>query len=69
MYDYGNVVHNNKYYGQSTPPEYDITSIPNNLPLLFAYGGNDLIADVKDVQALIYALSEHDPDKLVLLYS
>ncbi|KAL8474251.1 hypothetical protein ACS0TY_030206 [Phlomoides rotata] len=66
MYDYGN--DNNKYYGQPTPPVYDMASIPNNLPLFLAYGGKDLLSDVNDVQTLIDDLSEHDPDKLVLLY-
>ncbi|KAL8478216.1 hypothetical protein ACS0TY_030203 [Phlomoides rotata] len=68
MYDYGNVRDNNKYYGQPTPPVYNMKSIPNNLPLLLAYGGKDLLSYVKDVQTLIDDLSEHDADKLVLQY-
>lgn len=68
MYDYGNDEDNNKHYGQATPPLYNITSIPNDLPLFLSYGGKDLLSDVNDVQTLIGALSEHDPDKLVLQY-
>lgn len=68
MYDYGNDEDNNKHYGQATPPLYNITSIPNDLPLFLGYGGKDLLSDVNDVQTLIGALSEHDPDKLVLQY-
>ncbi|KAL0400170.1 UNVERIFIED_CONTAM: Triacylglycerol lipase 2 [Sesamum radiatum] len=68
MYDYGSDDDNNKHYGQTTPPDYNMTSIPNNLPLFFSYGGEDLLSDVKDVQTLIDTLSGHDPDKLVLQY-
>ncbi|XP_051152238.1 triacylglycerol lipase 2-like [Andrographis paniculata] len=68
MYDYGNGDDNNKHYGQGTPPAYNMTSIPNDLPLFLGYGGQDLLSDVKDVQTLIDTLSDHDPNKLVLLY-
>ncbi|KAK6134975.1 hypothetical protein DH2020_031259 [Rehmannia glutinosa] len=68
MFDYGNEDDNNKHYGQPNPPEYNMTSIPNDLPLFLSYGGKDLLSDVKDVQTLIDTLSDHDPDKLVLLY-
>lgn len=68
MYDYGSEVDNKKHYGQPNPPEYNMTSIPNDLPLFLSYGGKDLLSDVKDVQTLIGKLSDHDPDKLVLLY-
>ncbi|KAK4397834.1 Triacylglycerol lipase 2 [Sesamum angolense] len=68
MYDYGSDDDNNKHYGQTTPPDYNMTSIPNDLPLFLGYGGEDLLSDVKDVQTLIDALSDHDPDKLVLQY-
>lgn len=68
MYDYGNAVDNEKRYGQPTPPEYDITSIPTSLPQLLSYGGKDLLADLKDVGTLIDKLSYRDPRKLVLQY-
>lgn len=68
MYDYGSEDDNNSHYGQSTPPQYNITSIPNDLPLFLSYGGKDLLSDVEDVQTLIDTLSGHDLDKLVLLY-
>ncbi|KAL0362145.1 UNVERIFIED_CONTAM: Triacylglycerol lipase 2 [Sesamum calycinum] len=68
MYDYGSEDDNNKHYGQTTPPDYNMTSIPNDLPLFLGYGGEDLLSDVKDVQTLINALSDHEPDKLVLQY-
>lgn len=68
MYDYGSDGDNNKHYGQATPPDYNITSIPNDLPLFLSYGGKDLLSDVKDVQTLVGVLSDHDPDKLVVQY-
>ncbi|KAL2493575.1 Triacylglycerol lipase 2 [Forsythia ovata] len=68
MYDYGSVDQNNKYYGQSTPPKYDMESIPNDLPLFLSYGGKDMLSDVKDVQNLVEKLKDHDPDKLVVQF-
>ncbi|XP_047938809.1 triacylglycerol lipase 2-like [Salvia hispanica] len=68
MYDYGSDGDNNKHYGQATPPDYNITSIPNDLPLFLSYGGKDLLSDVKDVQTLVGVLSDHEPDKLVVKY-
>ncbi|KAL7128697.1 hypothetical protein ABFS83_13G010700 [Erythranthe nasuta] len=69
MYDYDDEGENKKHYGQTSPPEYNITSIPNNLPIFLGYGGKDLLSDVNDVQTLIDTLSGHDPDKIVLQYT
>ncbi|KAL7216357.1 hypothetical protein ACSBR1_028327 [Camellia fascicularis] len=68
MYDYGNEDNNNKHYGQSTPPVYDMASIPNDVPLFIGHGGQDDLADVKDVKKLLGTLKNHDADKLVTLY-
>ncbi|GMP66693.1 hypothetical protein CsSME_00026949 [Camellia sinensis var. sinensis] len=68
MYDYGNEDDNNKHYGQPTPPVYDMASIPNDVPLFIGYGGQDDLADVKDVKKLLGTLKNHDADKLVTLY-
>ncbi|CAL5403401.1 unnamed protein product [Camellia sinensis] len=68
MYDYGNEDDNNKHYGQRTPPAYDMASIPKDLPLFMGYGGQDLLADVKDVQTLLDTLEDHDADKLVTVF-
>ncbi|XP_073025265.1 triacylglycerol lipase 2-like [Primulina eburnea] len=68
MYDYGSEDANNKHYGQPTPPEYNMTQIPNDMPLLLSYGGKDLISDVKDVQTLIDELGDRDPSNLALVY-
>ncbi|GAV62311.1 Abhydro_lipase domain-containing protein, partial [Cephalotus follicularis] len=49
QYDYG-MLKNLKLYGQPKPPAFDLNSIPKLLPLWMGYGGNDALADVKDVQ-------------------
>ncbi|KAI5565655.1 hypothetical protein POPTR_014G159800v4 [Populus trichocarpa] len=69
MYDYGNENDNMDHYGQPTPPMYNMTSIPNDLPLFLAYGGKDYLSDVKDVQVLLDNLKDHDGDKLVVQYT
>ncbi|XP_022758991.1 triacylglycerol lipase 2-like [Durio zibethinus] len=68
MYDYNDAVENMKHYGQSTPPAYNMTSIPNDLPLFLSYGGEDALADVNDVKLLLDSLKDHDGDKLVIQY-
>ncbi|KAG5545657.1 hypothetical protein RHGRI_017965 [Rhododendron griersonianum] len=68
MYDYGSEDDNNEHYGQPTPPVYNMSSIPNDLPLFLAHGGQDYLSDPMDVQTLMGALSDHDADKLVVLY-
>ncbi|XP_031394027.1 triacylglycerol lipase 2-like [Punica granatum] len=68
MYDYGNEDDNMSHYGQSTPPAYNMTSIPNDFPLYLSYGGKDALSDVKDVQVLLNCLKDHNGDKLVVQY-
>ena len=68
MYDYGNADNNNQHYGQHTPPAYDMSRIPKDLPLFFAYGGADALSDVKDVKLLHDSLKDYDGDKLVFQY-
>ncbi|XP_071722631.1 triacylglycerol lipase 2-like [Rutidosis leptorrhynchoides] len=67
-YDYGNEGDNMKNYGQTTPPNYDMTSIPNDFPLFLGYGGADMLSDVNDVKVLLGDLQDHDSDKLVAQY-
>jgi pimeloyl-ACP methyl ester carboxylesterase len=55
MFDYGwwgNIQH----YGQITPPQYDLGSIPTNIPLAMYTGGKDLLADPIDVSTLLSQL-------------
>ncbi|KAL9457426.1 hypothetical protein AB3S75_006470 [Citrus x aurantiifolia] len=68
MYDYGNEDDNMNHYGQPTPPVYNMTKIPKDLPLFLSYGGKDLLSDVKDVKLLLGNLKDHDSDKLVVQY-
>ncbi|XP_054818021.1 triacylglycerol lipase 2-like [Prosopis cineraria] len=68
-YDYGNPIQNNQHYGQSRPPVYDMTSIPNDLPLFLSYGKNDILSDVGGVQVLLDELKNHDQDKLMVVFN
>eukprot|EP01089_Gocevia_fonbrunei_P006698 TRINITY_DN1755_c0_g1_i3.p1 TRINITY_DN1755_c0_g1~~TRINITY_DN1755_c0_g1_i3.p1 ORF type:complete len:149 (+),score=25.62 TRINITY_DN1755_c0_g1_i3:405-851(+) len=54
-FDYGHAG-NMQHYGQSTPPQYDISKFPTNLPLALFTGGNDYLADPKDVAQLLAQL-------------
>lgn len=68
MYDYGNTDDNEKHYGQSTPPVYDMGSIPKDFPMYLSYGGEDELSDVQDVKTLLKSLKDHYGDKLVIQY-
>ncbi|KAL5714578.1 sterol esterase [Ranunculus cassubicifolius] len=61
-YDYGR--HNMEYYGQTTPPVYNLSAIPKNFPLFISHGGQDALSDVEDVSTLLDVLKSHDGDKL-----
>ncbi|RAL48568.1 hypothetical protein DM860_018310 [Cuscuta australis] len=63
-YDYGrwkNLI----LYGQRNPPEFDLSEIPQSLPLWMGYGGNDALADVADVEHTLREL-KGKPDVLYL---
>ncbi|XP_028794679.1 triacylglycerol lipase 2-like [Neltuma alba] len=68
MFDYGDQAQNMQHYGQASPPVYDMTSIPNDLPLFLSNGGKDTLADVNDVAVLLDNLKDHDKDKLRVLF-
>lgn len=63
-FDYGSVKSNMEHYGKATPPIYNMSNIPKNLPLFLSYGGKDKLSDTKDVQILLDSLRFHDVDKL-----
>ncbi|PKU81433.1 Triacylglycerol lipase 2 [Dendrobium catenatum] len=65
-YNYG--VNNIQRYGQSTPPVYNLSNIPNSLPLYLSYGGRDSLSDTEDVEHLLQDLKLHETDQLVLHY-
>ncbi|GAB4852869.1 sphingosine N-acyltransferase subunit lip1, variant 2 [Ancistrocladus abbreviatus] len=48
-YDYG-IWKNMRIYGSIKPPAFDLSHIPDSLPVWMAYGGHDDLADVMDVQ-------------------
>ncbi|XP_027935175.1 triacylglycerol lipase 1 isoform X2 [Vigna unguiculata] len=48
-YDYGQLK-NMIEYGKFKPPKFDLSRIPESLPLWMAYGGNDALADIADFQ-------------------
>lgn len=51
------------HYGQVTPPVYNLSNIPHDLPLFISYGGQDALSDVRDVENLLDQLKFHDVDK------
>ncbi|KAA0031334.1 triacylglycerol lipase 1 isoform X1 [Cucumis melo var. makuwa] len=51
-YDYG-LLKNLRVYGQRMPPEFDLSLIPESLPLWMAYGGNDELSDWTDLEHTI----------------
>ncbi|XP_070802225.1 lysosomal acid lipase/cholesteryl ester hydrolase-like [Pituophis catenifer annectens] len=53
-YDYGTKEKNMEKYNQTTPPVYKIEDI--KIPFAFWYGGNDLLVNIKDLQALLARL-------------
>lgn len=62
-YDYG-MYKNLRHYGSFKPPIFDLSLIPQSLPLWMAYGGKDDLADVIDVRHTLKEL----PCKKELLY-
>lgn len=56
------------HYGESRPPAYDLGNIPRDFPLFLSYGGQDALADIKDVETLLDGLKFHDVDKLHVQY-
>jgi len=54
-YDYGREG-NLKNYNQTTPPPYNLANFPTDMPLALFCGGEDYLADPKDVQTLLTVL-------------
>ncbi|CAN8236451.1 unnamed protein product [Cochlearia groenlandica] len=63
-YNYESEDLNMKHYGQVAPPDYNISAIPQDLPIFFSYGGLDCLADVTDVKSLLDQFKFHDKDKM-----
>uniref|UniRef100_A0A6N2MTI5 Uncharacterized protein n=1 Tax=Salix viminalis TaxID=40686 RepID=A0A6N2MTI5_SALVM len=58
MYDYDDEEKNREHYGETSPPAYNMRSIPNDLPLFLSYGGADALSDMNDVQLLLDSLED-----------
>lgn len=63
-YDYGRLDYNFMHYGSISPPLYDLSKIPNNLPMFISYGGQDALSDKRDVLRLLDQLKSHKVGKL-----
>lgn len=55
MYDYG-YFGNKQHYGSHHAPEYDLSQMPQNLPMAMYSGTNDILADPTDVAQLLSQL-------------
>ncbi|KAK4397830.1 Triacylglycerol lipase 2 [Sesamum angolense] len=51
------------------PPSYNMTNIPNDVPLFLAYGGKDALSVQEDVKLLLDSLHQHEQVKLVIQYT
>ncbi|XP_061370264.1 triacylglycerol lipase 2-like [Gastrolobium bilobum] len=67
-FNYERPNYNIMHYGQLSPPVYNLSNIPHNLPLFISYGGQDALSDVIDVGNLLDILKFHDVDKLSVQY-
>lgn len=56
------------HYGKFSPPIYNLSNIPHNLPLFLSYGGRDSLSDIRDVEVLLDILKLHDVGKLTVQY-
>ncbi|KAL5794188.1 hypothetical protein ACOSP7_002782 [Xanthoceras sorbifolium] len=68
MYDYNDENKNRKYYGQPTPPAYNLENIPNDFPLYLFHGGADAVCDVENVQLLLHGLKYQNRNNLWVKY-
>ncbi|OAY29625.1 triacylglycerol lipase 2 [Manihot esculenta] len=59
-YNYENPNSNLIHYGAMKPPVYNLSNIPEKLPLFISYGGQDALSDAQDVEQLLDDLKFHD---------
>ncbi|PRQ54234.1 putative triacylglycerol lipase [Rosa chinensis] len=65
-YDHGRSYTNYMHYGSFFAPHYDLSKIPNHLPMFITYGGQDALSDELDVLHLLDHFKSHDAGKLVV---
>jgi pimeloyl-ACP methyl ester carboxylesterase len=58
QFDYESKEKNEQHYNQPTPPQYELQYFPTSLPLALFTGGEDYLADPKDVDRLVAMLSQ-----------
>ncbi|KAB1211763.1 Triacylglycerol lipase 2 [Morella rubra] len=63
-FNYGRPDYNVMHYGEASPPIYNLSNIPHDLPLFISYGGQDALSDVRDVMLLLDSFKFHNVDKL-----
>lgn len=68
MYDYDIEDTNMEHYKQPTPPAYNMTNIPKNVPLFLSYGLRDKLSDANDVGLLLDNLKDHDKESRTSLW-
>ncbi|KAM6184819.1 gastric triacylglycerol lipase-like [Rhynchocyon petersi] len=66
-FDWGNSIQNMLHYNQPTPPLYNVSAM--KVPIALWSGGNDLLADPKDVDLLLPKLSTLIYHKRIPTYS
>uniref|UniRef100_A0A0D3GJ01 Lipase n=1 Tax=Oryza barthii TaxID=65489 RepID=A0A0D3GJ01_9ORYZ len=68
-FDYGNAKDNMKHYNQPRPPPYNLSSIPNHVPIFLTHGGEDYLGDVPDTRHLLRTLvKKHNSDSIEVIY-
>ncbi|KAF8044256.1 hypothetical protein BT93_A2291 [Corymbia citriodora subsp. variegata] len=55
-------------HGYPSPPVYNLSNIPHDLPMFLSYGGNDALSDKSDLQFLLDNLKLHDASKLTVQF-
>ncbi|KAK4397829.1 Triacylglycerol lipase 2 [Sesamum angolense] len=65
MFDYGDVKENVKHCWMPVPPSYNMTNIPNDVPLFLAYGGKDALSVQEDAKLLLDSLHQHEQTSLL----
>eukprot|EP00003_Mantamonas_plastica_P005262 TRINITY_DN141_c3_g1_i1.p1 TRINITY_DN141_c3_g1~~TRINITY_DN141_c3_g1_i1.p1 ORF type:complete len:418 (-),score=104.72 TRINITY_DN141_c3_g1_i1:15-1268(-) len=66
-YNYRSEAENRKHYNSPTPPIYNMTNFPiAQLPSMYVYGGDDTLADPKDVQWLLSQFTQK-PEEVIYL--
>lgn len=61
-FDYGSQFANKAHYGEASPPEYKLESIPSSLPIIIVRSSNDYLSSVADTDRLIEELKNRSSE-------